>query len=265
MYSEIIDDPKIARMNDNQFRIFTYLLAVASECEGEGLIPLSIADLSWRIRRSQDEISNTLRYLQETHIITWNGDGVEFVNWKKRQFRSDNVTERTRRFKERSGARSPGHPSERLPERHQSRADTESEQSRAKDHPVDNLPEQASLKRPDDNRVAEIKALLMKISNLKPEASFYQDVALFTQTSIPRVQRGEIHLDALLRALTRLAEELSRGEDIVRPRGFLQVVMEAENGRYQAREEEAKKARLQPSRAEAIEGLERIDSIFKRR
>lgn len=264
MYSEIIDDPKIARMTDNQFRIFTYLLAVASEWEREGLIPFSLGDISWRIRRSQDEISDTLRYLQESNIASWNDDGVAFVNWKKRQFRSDNVSERTKRFKERSGARSLGHPSERSPELHQSRADTESEQSRAKDRLVDNLPEQAFLKEPDDNRAAEIKALLLKISNLKPDAAYYQEVALFIQSSIPRVQRGEIHQDALIRALTRLAEELGRGENIAHPRGFLQAIMEAENGRYQAREEEAKKERLQPSRAEATQALEHIKSIFKR-
>ena len=31
----------------------------------------------------------------------------------------------------------------------------------------------------------EVKALLLKISDLKPEPSFYQDVALFTQSCIP--------------------------------------------------------------------------------
>jgi len=40
MYSEILDDPKVARVTDSQFRIFIYLLAAASECDREGFVQL---------------------------------------------------------------------------------------------------------------------------------------------------------------------------------------------------------------------------------
>ena len=259
LYTEIIDDPKIAKMNDSQFRIFIYLLAVASEHEKDGLIALSLDELAWRIRQPKLRLLNALRYLEEVRIIACYDEGVELINWNKRQFKSDNVTERTKRSRERSR--------ERLPERHQSRADTETEteQSRGEDLPVDNLQEDASLKNSEDNDSKEIKTLLKKISELKPDPKFYQDVSLFVTSGIPRVHRKEISQKALLHSLKRLTEEITRGENISHPRAYLQAVMEAENGHYRELEEQKKKEALQPSKAEAIQCLERFDSIMKRR
>jgi len=133
MYCEILDDPKVARMTDSQFRIFTYLLAVASECDREGCIQLTVKDLAWRMRFSEDKLSDALEHLCEAGIVAKHENGCQVVNWRKRQFRSDNVTGRTKRFRERSAERSSESPMERLRERHQSRADTEAdtEQSRA--------------------------------------------------------------------------------------------------------------------------------------
>jgi len=258
LYTEIIDDPKIAKMNDVQFRIFIYLLAVASEHEKDGLIALSLDELAWRIRQTKPRLLAALRYLEEARIIASYDRGIEIINWNKRQFKSDNVTERTRRSKERSR--------ERLPERHQSRADTEteSEQSRGKDLPVDNRQEHASLKKSEDNGSEEIKVLLKKISDLNPDPRFYQDVSLFVTSGIPRVLRNEISQKALLFALERLAQEITRGENISHPRRFLQAIMEAENGRFRVLEEKEKKEALQLSKGESIQVLERLDSILKR-
>jgi len=257
LYTEIIDDPKIAKMNDVQFRIFIYLLAVASEHEKDGFIPLPLDELAWRIRQTKPRLLTALRYLEEARIIVSYDRGIEIINWNKRQFKSDNVTERTKRSKERSR--------ERLPERHQSRADTEteSEQSRGKDHPVDNPQKDASLNHSAYHDSEEIKVLLKKISHLNPDPRFYQDVSLFVTSGIPRVLRNEISRKALLFALERLTEEIARGEKISHPRRFLQAIMEAENGRLRALEEKEKKEALQLSRGESIQVLERLDSILK--
>lgn len=257
LYTEIIDDPKIAKMNDVQFRIFIYLLAVASEHEKDGFIALPLDELAWRIRQTKPRLLNALRYLEEARIITSYDRSFEIINWNKRQFKSDNVTERTRRSKERSR--------ERLPERHQSRADTEteSEQSRGEDLPVDNPQKDASLKHSANNDSEEIKVLLKKISDLNPDPRFYQDVSLFVTSGIPRVLRNEISQKALLFALERLTEEIARGEKILHPRGFLLAIMEAENGRFRALEEKEKKEALQLSRGESIQVLERLESILK--
>jgi hypothetical protein len=264
MYSEILDDPKVARMTDSQFRIFTYLLAVASECDREGCIQLTVKDLAWRMRCPEDKLSDALEHLCEAGIIAKHENEFQVVNWRKRQFRSDNVTGRTKRFRERSGERSSEPPMERLRERHQSRADTEAdtEQSRG-DHPVDNSAESACSEKPDKNGAEEVKALLEKIATLMPGAWFFQEVALFTQSSIPRINRGEIHQEALLHTLRRLAEELGNGETILRPKAFLKKIMEAENGHYQEQEEQLRKERLQPSREEAITALQRIGGVLR--
>lgn len=215
---------------------------------------------------------NALRYLEEARIITRQDKGLELINWNKRQFKSDNITERTRRSKERSRERSPEAPLERLPERHQSRTDTETEtdtdteteQSRGEDLPVDKPQEDASLKNSPENGSEEIKVLLKKISDLKPDSRFYQDVSLFVTSGIPRVLRNEISRKALLFALERLAKEITRGENISHPRAYLQAVMEAENGRFRALEEKEKKEALQLSREESKQWLERFNSILKR-
>jgi hypothetical protein len=108
-----------------------------------------------------------------------------------------------------------------------------------------------------------VKALLGKIATLKPDAWFFQEVSGFTQSSIPRINRGEIHQEALLHALRRLVEELANGGTILRPRAFLKKIMEAENGHYQEQEDHLKKERLQPSREEAITALQRIGGVLK--
>lgn len=100
LYNEIVDDPKMLKLDDKEFRHFIYFLCVASECEKEGFITLSWEEISWRLRIPQEELKETIKKLKILNIISDNGRGIEFTNWKKRQFKSDDVTSRTRKFKE---------------------------------------------------------------------------------------------------------------------------------------------------------------------
>lgn len=99
-YTEIVDDPKMRALKDDEYRIFTYLLSLASEIEKEGLIDLSIDDISWRLRAPMELIERTIEALKRLGILSANEDGFEFVNWQKRQFKSDDVATRVRKHRE---------------------------------------------------------------------------------------------------------------------------------------------------------------------
>ena len=100
LYNEIIDDPKIAKMSDHQYRCFTYLLCIANTQDERGIIPLDIAEISWRIRMSAEDVQDTMSKLIELNIITNINDSYIFINWSKRQFNSDDINSRVKRSRE---------------------------------------------------------------------------------------------------------------------------------------------------------------------
>lgn len=55
LYTDILDDEKIAQLSDNQYRIFTFLLLVASENELGGVITQSHQAIAWQLRMSMDQ------------------------------------------------------------------------------------------------------------------------------------------------------------------------------------------------------------------
>lgn len=100
-YTEIIDDPKMRKLTGEEFRLFTYLLAIAAEEEKGGLIPYGEEDIAWKLRAPQELVTQTIEKCIELRILEKNGTGWRFINWDKRQFRSDNVTGRVRKLRKR--------------------------------------------------------------------------------------------------------------------------------------------------------------------
>jgi len=99
LYVDILDDPKVAALTDRQFRIFTYILAAAAEAEEDGKIPMPPETLAWRIRIPIEDLLEALQALKSLSVVDFTDDQVTVTNWQKRQFRSDDVTARTRRHK----------------------------------------------------------------------------------------------------------------------------------------------------------------------
>jgi len=100
VYNEILDDPKVAKMDGETFRCFVYLLAISSEQETDGIINMSIPDISWRIRIPINTLEAAIAYFLENNIITKENGSFIITNWKKRQFASDNVGQRVKRYRE---------------------------------------------------------------------------------------------------------------------------------------------------------------------
>jgi hypothetical protein len=99
LYTEIIDDWKVAELSDKEFRHFVYLLCMAGEEEKEGKIPCSLEAIAWRFRDTLESVKPSIDKMIELGILSNNAKGVEFVNWEKRQFKSDNVAERVRNWR----------------------------------------------------------------------------------------------------------------------------------------------------------------------
>lgn len=98
-YVDILDDPKIAQMDDPTYRIFTYLLLLAKEENLSGKIKKNDEEIAWRLRISQKKVKKAIGNILNLQIISRNGVGYEFANWSKRQYKSDDVNERVKRFR----------------------------------------------------------------------------------------------------------------------------------------------------------------------
>lgn len=113
LYAEMIDDPKIGRLNDAQFRLWIEILCLA--CKGEnGNTLQTIDDINWSLRRN---VTETLRELLHETLVKLDSENRVFVtNWEKRQFNSDNSTDRVRKYRERK-KKDKGNVTETLPKR----------------------------------------------------------------------------------------------------------------------------------------------------
>lgn len=101
VYNEILDDPKVSKMDGETFKIFIFLLALASEQEKNGKICMSVGDISWRIRIPKKRLLVSISYMENNGIIKTDSEtSIILVNWEKRQFSSDNVGERVKRYRE---------------------------------------------------------------------------------------------------------------------------------------------------------------------
>jgi hypothetical protein len=99
VYNEILDDPKVAKMDGETFRCFIYLLAISSEQETDGIIDMSISDISWRIRIPINTLEAAIAYFLENNILKKENGSFIITNWKKRQFASDNSANRVLKYR----------------------------------------------------------------------------------------------------------------------------------------------------------------------
>lgn len=126
LYTDILDDPKcnVSNMPDETFRTFIMLMAYASELEKDGKI-FPENDPAWRLRISQSDLEKHLSTLLLLEIIELKKGIISFKNWDKRQFASDNSTERVKRF--RNGQRNVSVTADETPPETESETESESE------------------------------------------------------------------------------------------------------------------------------------------
>ena len=104
LYTEIMDDPKLATWSGDQFRVFIMLLCLAREAEEPGFIPMTPAEISWRIRRPIEEVESTLELCQQGDrpIIETVEGGYMMLKFMARQYDNPSDTpDETRKRKQR--------------------------------------------------------------------------------------------------------------------------------------------------------------------
>lgn len=101
-WTDTLDDVKILQLSDYEYRIWTYLLAIASEVNSmSGECQVNVKSMSLRCRTQVNHFSRALETFQRVGLITINGDGYPVIcNWSKRQFKSDDVTARVHKHRE---------------------------------------------------------------------------------------------------------------------------------------------------------------------
>jgi hypothetical protein len=101
-WTDTLDDVKILQLSDYEYRIWTYLLAIASEVNSmSGECQVNVKSMSLRCRTQVNHFSRALETFQELGLITMNGAGYPVItNWNKRQYKSDNVTARVHKHRE---------------------------------------------------------------------------------------------------------------------------------------------------------------------
>lgn len=98
LYHEMLDDPKVGRLSDSEFRLMINLFLLAGDYEQDGYLP-NREDIKWRLR-NPDDFDKNLDSLIENNIIGEDDGSLLVINFAERQS-AMTATERTHRRRER--------------------------------------------------------------------------------------------------------------------------------------------------------------------
>jgi len=98
LYHDVLDDPKVQRLDPGVFKIWINLLCLASRSEPRGTLP-DPGDIAFALRIDEGAARAALDELLERGLVEVTDGGLAIHNWDARQFRSDNVSERVRRHR----------------------------------------------------------------------------------------------------------------------------------------------------------------------
>lgn len=99
LYDEVVDDPKVQMLPPLLFRAWINCLCIAKK--NDGVLP-HIKDVAYRLHLSMSRTETVIKDLIQVGLFEECNGQVVPHNWDGRQFQSDNVTARVKRFRERS-------------------------------------------------------------------------------------------------------------------------------------------------------------------
>lgn len=117
VYSEVLNDPKVQKLPDYLFKIWINILCIA--CNNDGTLPKQ-DECSFALRLPLHETNEAFQELKKHGLLVTDGETFHPHNWEKRQYKSDNSTERVKRHRNAKKT-----VSVTPPEQKQNRADTE--------------------------------------------------------------------------------------------------------------------------------------------
>ena len=99
LYHEILDDPKMGRLPDALFRRAVEFFLIAGEDGRGGGLP-ALADMAWRLRADEIELSAQMEDLEALNILSRDAQGGwQVTHFAQRQAPSP-MSERVRRFRQ---------------------------------------------------------------------------------------------------------------------------------------------------------------------
>lgn len=98
LWTDILDDPKVARLSDRDFRSFIMLMAYASELDNDGTLGKDLISIAWRLRISIDDLELSIKNLIECEIINKKPE-YNFINWQKWQYTVNQLQQNRHRDK----------------------------------------------------------------------------------------------------------------------------------------------------------------------
>src|SRR5262249_18380508 len=100
VYDDLVDDPKIQRLDPSLFKALINLWCLASA--NAGVLP-PIDEIAFKLRIKTEKAQRLLNELRAAGLVDDDKRGARPHNWDQRQFRSDVSTSRVKRFRERRG------------------------------------------------------------------------------------------------------------------------------------------------------------------
>src|SRR4051812_21610626 len=104
VYNELVDDPKVQRLDPALFKVLINLWCLASANDGD-LPPLD--EIAFKLRMKREKTQRLLTELRAAGLIDDNERAARPHNWGERQYTSDGSTPRVKRFRERRRNLSP--------------------------------------------------------------------------------------------------------------------------------------------------------------
>ena len=99
LYSSMLHDPKVQQLPPSLFKFWINLLCLVNETSRDtGALP-PLATVSFSLRQRQDRCQLAVRALTERGLVDASNDGLMVHGWTRRQYKSDDVTARVKRFR----------------------------------------------------------------------------------------------------------------------------------------------------------------------
>jgi hypothetical protein len=98
VYNELVDDPKVQRLDPLLFKALINLWCLTSA--NDGVLP-SIGEIAFKLRMRPEKVQRVLTELRAAGLLDDDATGTHPHNWAGRQFTSDGSTPRVKRFRER--------------------------------------------------------------------------------------------------------------------------------------------------------------------
>jgi len=216
-YIDILDDPKMAKLSDSSYRIFTYLLLLIQESGQNGSVTLSENEIAWRLRLPLSHIKKAIFDLKEQKIISNDNNCLQFLNWNKRQYKSDDVSVRVKRYREKSETLHVTAPE-------QSRADTEQSRAENVTNGLFNFPTKEEI---SESSKPNLLTSIENLSQYLYEEKIFPEIFAFKSLCF----KNKANLRAMAHTLTRCAAAKPNV-----PWAYCVSIMKKEDGKFNARD-----------------------------